>query len=229
MEKIPRVNYNEFKEWNERMIQKYDPEAFHRHSNPFIRFIERKRVKVILNMIDPQKDDLIIEVGCGAGDVIEKAIHGTLYGVDISSSILNKAKGKMIHLFQGDAQYLPCKNGAFSKVICSEVLEHTLSPFSALNEIDRILKEEGLAIISIPNESLINRIKIIFIRVGIFRWLFPKMPEKMNDEWHLHIFSLKEWLNLFHKCFRVIGLRSIPFGGLPLRYVVLLEKREGRD
>ena len=233
-----KIKPEEFKEWNEKMVKKYDPDVFHHHHNPFIRFIESKRVRSIFKMMDIEKDDRVIEIGCGAGNVIEKAPSGELFGTDISPSILSKAKHKLnqkVHLFLSDAQNLPCKDQIFTKVICSEVLEHILDPSTALNEIARILKIQGIAIISIPNESLINRMKSIFIRLGIFKRLFqkkgyyPEMPEKMNDEWHLHIFSLKEWLNLFHKCFRVIRLRSIPFWGLPLRYVVLLEKREGRD
>jgi hypothetical protein len=50
------------------------------------------------------------------------------------------------------------------------------------------------------------------------------MPERMEDEWHLHTFTLKEWLDLFKKLFRVTRVRKIPFPWMPLRYVVRLEK-----
>jgi hypothetical protein len=100
----------------------------------------------------------------------------------------------------------------------------------SLEEIKRILEPQGAAIISIPNESMINRIKSILIQFGIFRWLFQRkgsyseMPEKMEDEWHLHVFTLKVWLDLFSKIFRVTRVRKIPFFWIPLRYVVRLEK-----
>jgi SAM-dependent methyltransferase len=38
----------------------------------------------------------------------------------------------------------------FDYVICTEVLEHTLQPFDAVNEIERILKPGGLTFISAP-------------------------------------------------------------------------------
>jgi len=225
----------EFREWNEKMVRKYDPDAFHHHHNPFIRFIESKRVRSIFKMMDIEKDDRVIEIGCGAGNIIEKAPSGKLFGTDISPSILSKAKHKLnqkVHLFLADAQNLPCKDQIFTKVICSEVLEHILDPVSALNEIARILKIQGIAIISIPNESLINRMKSIFIRLGIFKWLFQKkgdyqeMPERMEDEWHLHTFTLEEWFTLFREKFKATRQKKIPFPGLPLRYVVCLEKIE---
>lgn len=40
--------------------------------------------------------------------------------------------------------------GHFDYVVCTEVLEHTLQPFDAVDEIERILKPGGLALISVP-------------------------------------------------------------------------------
>jgi len=228
-----RIKPEEFREWNEKMLAKYDPDAFHHHSNFFIRFTERKRVKVIFRMMNIDKNDDVIEIGCGAGNVIQKASPCRLFGMDISSSVLRKARQRLnekAHLFQGDAQNIPCKDRAFTQIICSEVLEHLLDPSVALDEIARVLKTEGTAIISIPNESLIDGIKSILIRLGIFTWLFQKkgsysdMPERMSAEWHLHAFKLIEWLDLFRKYFKVTHVRRVPFYWLPLRHVVRLER-----
>lgn len=228
-----KIKPEEFKQWNETMVKKYDPDSFHHHSNPFVRFIERKRVKSISNMMNLDKENRIIEIGCGAGNIIEKVPMGKLFGMDISSFILAKAKQKLkerANLFQADAQNLPFKDETFMQVICSEVLEHVLDPHVVLKEMARILKNKGIAIISIPNESLINRIKRILIRLGIFGWLlhhkgeYVEMPERMEDEWHLHAFPLEEWLALFNHFFRITRLRRIPFSWLPLRYVMRLEK-----
>ncbi len=38
----------------------------------------------------------------------------------------------------------------FDVVICTEVLEHTLQPFDAVKEIQRILKSGGVAVVSTP-------------------------------------------------------------------------------
>lgn len=227
------IEPNEFREWNEGMIKKYDPDSFHHHSNLIIRFIEKKRVKIIINLLTIHKEDRLLEIGCGAGNVIEKAPRGKLYGVDISSYILNKAKQrqhKNVFLFQGDAQNLPCKDQIFSNIICSEVLEHVLNPLDALHEMSRILKTNGVAIISIPNESLINCLKRILVRMRIFRWFlnrrgeYQQMPQRMNDEWHLHSLKLEQWLDLFGRSFEVAQVRKVPFFWLPLRYVIRIEK-----
>ena len=67
------IEPDEFREWNESMIKKYDPDAFHHHSNPFIRFIEKKRVKMMIDLLNIHDDDHVLEIGSGAGNVIEKA------------------------------------------------------------------------------------------------------------------------------------------------------------
>jgi ubiquinone/menaquinone biosynthesis C-methylase UbiE len=230
---LKRVKPEEFKEWNEKMLRKYDPEAFHHHPNPFVRFVERKRVKVIFKILKIQEEDCVLEVGCGAGNVIEKASRGKLFGLDISPFILYKARKRLnrkAHLFQADAQKLPCKDRTFMQVICSEVLEHLIDPLAALQEIARALKTQGVVIVSIPNESLINQFKNTLTPLGIFQCLFRgkgdyrEMPERMEDEWHLHAFSLQEWLDLFERYFKATLLKRIPFFWLPLRYVIRLEK-----
>lgn len=230
-----KIRPEEFKDWNEKMVDKYDPDSFHHHHNPLVRYIERKRVQAIFKLIDVQSRDRVIEVGCGAGNVIEKAPCGILFGVDLSGPILNKAKRRMnkkAFLLQADAKNLPCQDRIFERVICSEVLEHLLDPSAALNEIARVLKNQGIAVVSFPNESLINRIKTLLIRLGIFKWLFQEkgnyqaMPEKMEDEWHLHALPLGGWLDLFGKLFRVCRTKGIPFWFLPLRYVIRIEKIE---
>jgi ubiquinone/menaquinone biosynthesis C-methylase UbiE len=230
-----RIKAEEFREWNERMLGKYDPDAFHHHPNSFVRFIERMRVKAIFKIIDIRREDYIIEIGCGAGNVIEKASTCKSFGVDISSSVLMKARQRLkenVHLFQADAQDLPCKDRAFTHIICSEVLEHLLDPSAAIKEMARILKTQGAVVISVPNESMINQIKGILVRFGIFKWLFrhrinyAEMPERMEDEWHLHAFELEEWLDLFRKHFKVTHLRRVPFYWLPLRYVIRLERKQ---
>jgi len=230
----PRIKPEAFKEWNDKMVKKYDPDAFHHHPNPVVRFIERKRVKAILQLtyID-DGGGRILEVGCGAGNILEKAPLGNLFGVDISAFTLTKAKQKLrgkASLFQADAQNLPFKDQVFKQVICSEVLEHLLDPSASVQEIVRILSHQGFAVVSVPNELWINRMKRILIRLGIFDWLFHRqkgyceMPEKMEDEWHLHVFTLESSVLLFKEFFRMTHLKRIPFFWLPLRYVVRLEK-----
>jgi SAM-dependent methyltransferase len=42
------------------------------------------------------------------------------------------------------------KSGSFDFIVCTEVLEHTLRPFEAVQEMRRVLKEGGLLFLSVP-------------------------------------------------------------------------------
>lgn len=41
-------------------------------------------------------------------------------------------------------------SGRFDVIVCTEVLEHTLQPFDAVNEMMRMLKPGGIALVSTP-------------------------------------------------------------------------------
>ena len=50
----------------------------------------------------------------------------------------------------GSVENIPCPNEHFDFVITQEVLEHVESPFTAIKEIKRILKPNGIAYIQLP-------------------------------------------------------------------------------
>lgn len=56
----------------------------------------------------------------------------------------------------GDIQNLPVKDDAFDTVFCTQVLEHVPEPQKALDEIYRVLKDGGHAIITIPHLAYLH-------------------------------------------------------------------------
>ena len=115
-----------------------------------------------------------------------------------------------------------------------EVLEHIPSPGRALAEMRRVVADGGVAVVSVPNERLINTLKAMLRRSGLYRLLLVgrsgdyEMPERMDDEWHLHVFDLAGLLAMIPRGLRVTRVEGIPFRWLPLRYVVRCES-DGRD
>lgn len=53
------------------------------------------------------------------------------------------------------------------------------------------------------------------------------MPERMDDEWHLHAFDLRTLLALVPPGLRVTRVEGIPFRWLPLRWVVCCDATDG--
>ena len=159
------MDKNNFRKWNEEMAAKYNPELFHDSANIFIRWIEGKRVKRIIASASAYKGKGVLEVGCGAGNILEKIPFGKLFGIDISDALLKRAQIRLsnkAYLLLGNAEIMPFKDKTFDIAICSEVIEHTQNPGVLLENISNILKPEGKLIISIPNEKLINALKKIY-------------------------------------------------------------------
>ncbi|MDA0710971.1 MAG: class I SAM-dependent methyltransferase, partial [bacterium] len=139
--------------WNERMVQKYDPDLYHRHQNPVIRWIESRRVREVVRHIPTESRAMILEVGCGGGNVLDTVRAGRLFGVDLSRTILEKAKERLsgrARFLCAAAEHLPFVADRFDCVFCTEVIEHTLDPRTVLMELQRVLRPGGVVILSVP-------------------------------------------------------------------------------
>ena len=222
----------EFKTWNDAMAAKYDLEQFHNHPSPLVRYVERKRIRRIFVLLAPRPGDRVLEIGCGAGHLLVQVPSGRRFGMDLAESLLARAArrlGRRGALVQGDAEHLPFRDRAWERVYCSEVLEHLPSPATALAEVRRIVARGGVAVVSVPNERLINALKAMLRKTGLYRFLMRaragdyEMPERMDDEWHLHTFDLAGLLALIPPGLRVTRIEGVPFRWLPLRYVVRCE------
>lgn len=222
----------EVRAWNDAMVAKYDLDRFHNHPSALVRWIEGERVRCIWALLDPRVTDRVLEVGCGAGHLLAGLPTGRRYGLDLAHVLLRRARARLgpsVALAQGDALELPFATGALERVYCSEVLEHVLDPAAALVEIRRVLKIGGVAVLSVPNEALINTGKTFLRRTRLLGLILRtgrdgyEMPDRMDDEWHLHTFDRASFLALIPSTLRVTQVRAVPLRWLPLRYVVRCE------
>jgi ubiquinone/menaquinone biosynthesis C-methylase UbiE len=222
-----------FEQWNEEHARKHDLDKFYNHPNFLFRYIENKRIKKLIDLAEVKDADKVIEVGCGAGHILERVPKGELYGIDISEIQVERAKerlGNKAEISKAPGEEIPYDNKYFDKILCSEVIEHVLDPAPLLNEMKRVLKDDGILSLSIPNENLINLAKKMLRMLGLRRILEPKksgwdLASKNNlDEWHLHEFNLKLIKQYIDGKFKIEKISSIPNFTVPFRYVLKLKK-----
>ena len=109
----------------------------------------------------------ILEIGCGEGTLLKiLSEKNSVWGVDISSSGVEKTKKKGIPCVLADAsnETLPYEDGFFYAVITLETIEHVENPHRMLWEMKRVLKEGGTLLVSIPGERVYHP----FIYPGLF-------------------------------------------------------------
>ncbi len=103
----------------------------------------------------------ILDIGCGSGADLERiALSGRgdmIYGLDNSALSLAEAKARLAGrtgccLVQAKGEAIPFKDSSFDVAISSEVIEHTPQPLVYFSEARRVLKNNGMLIVTTPSK-----------------------------------------------------------------------------
>jgi SAM-dependent methyltransferase len=121
--------------------------------------IRRIQAPILMRMLQPQKEDVILDAGCGGGfftyELAKKC--STSIGIDWKiSKILSFAESKLLNLayVKGDMQRLPFAHQKFDKILLSSVLQMVKNDSLLLRECHRILGERGTLVLSVPMEYI---------------------------------------------------------------------------
>jgi ubiquinone/menaquinone biosynthesis C-methylase UbiE len=106
----------------------------------------------------------LLEIGCGIGtDLREFARRGMqVTGLDLTENAINytmqhlKAFGLQGKLLVSDAEKLPFKNNTFDVVYSFGVLHHTPDTQKAIDEVHRVLRKSGKAVIMLYHRRSLN-------------------------------------------------------------------------
>ena len=189
---------------NPEMIQRYSNIQRYGFSIDNIRIWKIKRF--IYKYLKPSS--IILDIGCGDGILTQGLVNKhKVIGLDYSESILRNAINKGILPKIGNLEKgISLMDNFCDIIVAGEVIEHLQDTDLFLREIRRILKPDGVCILSTPNlASLPRRLKLLF---GIN----PSMeasPTFGNPAGHLRYFtySLLYRLLKFHKL-KVIEFQS---------------------
>ena len=117
-------------------------------------------LRVLTKYLEPSSGERIIDVACGSGYWTRKlgvANNCTVVGIDLSEKDIATARrhhnGSHCTYFLSPAENLPFPAESFDKAISVCALEHFSSDTTALKEMSRVLKPEGILAISVDSMS----------------------------------------------------------------------------
>lgn len=160
-----------------------------------LRRFEIYREHVVYELLSPGYR--FLDVGCGDGSLVlmAKDKFREVYGVDISSVRIERARGKLdrpdkgkIHFLQHDVdEGLPFNDFFFDAIACVATLEHIFNPPALLDEIHRVVKAAGEFFVQVPNLAWIShRLQLLFGKLPV-----TGGTDELGMDWeHLHNFTV---------------------------------------
>lgn len=139
-----------------------------------------------------KRDFIVLDAACGTGygsDILSGVVE-KVTGLEISGHALNWAKS---HYQKNNIEFkqanlnnpIDLQSDYFDAIISFETLEHVENQKNMLSEFKRILKPEGLLIISSPDREIITE------------------KGETNNEFHINELSKREFIDLMKKYFFV--------------------------
>lgn len=204
------------KKWDlkAREVKKINPAGWHSyyHGKSFLIAVEKALNYLSLkNKIRLLKTDLWnegIETSRDILGVLENNSQIELYGIDISSEVLQAAQKRLkrTQIIQGDIRCLPFPDQFFDIIIDLSTIDHLPERYvpQVLQEYYRVLKNKGVLLIIFCYNSFLVRIS--------------KMLKFKQEDGYQYYFHLKKTKSLVEKQFiikenYVIGLlKSLPWG-----------------
>ncbi|MDH3592108.1 MAG: methyltransferase domain-containing protein [Planctomycetota bacterium] len=188
--------------------------AYYRHERP-----------ELVAHVRPADGNRVLDVGCGAGHVAARIKReqraGEVWGVEVVEAAAHEARANpaVDEVRSGDLERIvgELPDGHFSHVICGDVLEHLVDPWTALAGLRRKLRPDGRVICSLPNVRNLS-----FLAMLIFEGSFRYRESGVMDRTHLRWFCRKDARALFEGA----GFADVTIG--PVRPKRSLSNRASR-
>lgn len=168
--------------------------------------LERKRqlLSVLSSHINP--GDAVLDLGCGGGQfttLLKDAGYNAI-GMDLSASAIEMAQrnhpGVPYKVLNSDSS-IPAEDASYEAVWTTEVIEHVLDVHGFLSEINRVLKSEGLLILTTPYHGFLKNLLIVLLKFD--RHFDPEGS-------HIRFFDKKG----LERCLNTSGFSPIYWGGI---------------
>lgn len=189
----------------------------------------------------PSKECSVLDIGCGGGLISEPLAKSgaKVTGIDASKEVIAAAKKHAkklpIHYECISLEQFAKKTRAkYDVILLMDVLEHTSDVSSLLSDINRLLKQDGIVIMSTLNRTMHSLVFGVICAEHILNWV----PKGMHD-WNKFIqpFELQSLLD--KSGFKISDISGISYNlvrscflltphNLKINYILTAEKKNGK-
>lgn len=148
----------------------------------------------LIASVEPSVALNVLDVGCATGGFMQylhKQGFKHLYGIEIIEDYVKQH----CKVEQGSAESIPFEDNTFDLLVLDQVLEHLVDPVKAFREAKRVLVDDGLLCIGVPDAARYN--KTYFFD---FYWFLLRE--------HIHHFDI-EHLKLVAEGFELVAMSEI--------------------
>lgn len=144
-----------------------------------------------LDVMDPQENDRILEVGFGTGKFFDKLFLNEsrlqVKGIDYSEEMVETAKNNnrnsiasgKLDVRLGRSDNIPFPDESFDKIFCNMVVYFWEAPQKHLKEIYRVLKPDGLFYTGIRSKQSMTAFP--FVKYGFKLYEIPEWKETLTQ------------------------------------------------
>jgi 2-polyprenyl-3-methyl-5-hydroxy-6-metoxy-1,4-benzoquinol methylase len=166
----------------------------------------------LISLIPKNENNKILEIGAGSCDTLVEIkklnLAQEVVGVELMKLEDSQQNNSWIdRLIIGNIENieLDLPQNHFDVIICGDVLEHLVDPWSTLNKLHKHLKQSGVIIISVPNIREYHILFKILIAAD-----FKYGDKGILDRTHLRFFCKKNIISLLTSTmYTLISIHSI--------------------
>ena len=165
---------------------------------------QQRRLEMILAAAGDRIHGHVLENGCGIGMYVEhlEPLAGNVIGLEYDFERTREAHRQSDKIVCAAGEGLPFPEGSFDLILSHEVLEHVQDDRRAVQEMVRVLRSGGRAVIFVPNRGYPFETHGIYWR-GKYHFgnipLVNYLPRRMRN-WlapHVRVYSAKDLQTLF--------------------------------
>jgi ubiquinone/menaquinone biosynthesis C-methylase UbiE len=116
---------------------------------------QQTKIKTALTGVHFRKTDIIIDIGCGTGQLLPYVsnLSTLVVCIDISRNLIAQAQARAEHykqvaLLRADADYMPFQPHKFDMAFAITLLQNMPNPTQTLKEMKRITKKDAKLVVT---------------------------------------------------------------------------------